>query len=1104
VAVAYKMSVVSAGGSADLALHFTRQTELGRDGKEQAREPKDGGRQALLDFEDGPVFWTREMPAGVLREDAEVDRVAAHVFGWDADVGRAEERLALEQERGHLSTLEGGRYEFRTDEERAREALAPPRKSRADMSPQEREVVRCRAYFSMREAEESARRRRGAGKTVTGYGVIISFDEQVTNKEVRELVDRFLETPMEVVFRKGERPRQVPNPLRCLPAMFAIHDEGTEHKHCHAQFDCRDARGEKVKIRPQVWKSFDAHWARVYAVHRRDKKLYEEHARKKAETQEWKRSTRERAGKNLPPLPKPHRVADERDQRLLKVRSQIKTDLLTLGLDPAKFRIAERLKGLRSRDETRRLKASAELAEARLLHAVATSAGAGEVRALEGRAQALAGELRDALAAQEAAEKRRAGGEKKPEPFYRTTKQEAELKALTRDRIAAARDDRRAGLLAGQFDLAGARAAASAKELAEFAQNRNFVEIEVRLGESWTLSAVAQQTTSMCRPDGPQRGQRLLPGIGALSAGERLEELNRVKAQVESQVAALEERLRQRERADRWRAGLLGRALEEAKAERERVGRGAPAPLYTVEVYEELDGLAHRLRDSGLARRLHETGRSHRLSPERAQATAEVELGRELVARKELLLVELRYSHTLEVSRQAAGRAPADHAGESLHAEVKERERAYRSAVDYLMARQANVADCLTTLGVTREEVTPRFTAGELEGLREFVALMPRGRSRTEFERALGRVVRPPEKAPEAVKEVIKEVIKEPVREPRPVPPPERKPEPLSDRETAALHATVLVAKVRAVAWLTEAERFKLYSLFRHIEVKGQWGETLVWSVAQAKYELEKRDHWTIDKNQLAASVREAEKEIQLRGEALEARAASAAAGHERVLNEFVRAMDVRETHGLGMPGPELNPEQTKEIERLLAVTRNGQDLQLLVRAEAEQDLWAAAGRAEARGLLALFDLFEDKEKRDLGDRQAEKKLSSLPPDHPLAADLKRYLDYRQAEGAKMTSFALDAEKAARDLRAQCNERYGRQAPPLFLEEEVGPAREKLNCAGYHEKRFVVKEINVRGPQVLCGDGRIEPAKFVEGLGSNYEKYNEYDLAREFEHALTH
>lgn len=452
-----------AGGGGGKARHITRGTELDRLVERFISRLTDRGSEGpapeIDEIEDGPRFWTRNMPEWALAEDPAADALAAHAYGWESDVALAEERLERELRRGNLEPIGGEALAVRSAQERAPAALAPPRAAGGSLEREELEVVRFRAYIEMRDGEESRTRRRGRGRAVTGCEMVFSFDRPMTNGDIRALTDEFLERPMKVVLNRVRGPELVTNPLRDLPAGAAVHGGGG---HVHLLFDNRDERGAAVRLAPQVWRSFDVHWARIWSEYERDPELFREHVQKKEQTEVWKRDARERRGWGLPPAPKPERVADLFDQRALRMKSQIVTDLKTAGLDPARFRIVERSVS-RSDNAFGRLAARLELAEERFRHALATGAPLETARGRSNEMERLAGEAERSRKA-----RRRAGKRGEPAPL-RTDREADELARLRAGRAEAAFDDVKTALLLGNYEYLKAKARISGDKGARLA-----------------------------------------------------------------------------------------------------------------------------------------------------------------------------------------------------------------------------------------------------------------------------------------------------------------------------------------------------------------------------------------------------------------------------------------------------------------------------------------------------------------------------------------------------------------------------------------------------------------------------------------------------------
>src|SRR5437588_73271 len=154
-----KGSRIRAGGGSNMSRHNTRRTELERLLRDFIKgistEREDGKQARDFELDDAPRFWTRNMPDEALVEDTRADAIAAHVYGWELDIALAEERLEKEIKRGHLVPLDGQPIELRSAEERALTMLAPSKIPYERLSAAEKEVIRFRAFFEMRDQEES-------------------------------------------------------------------------------------------------------------------------------------------------------------------------------------------------------------------------------------------------------------------------------------------------------------------------------------------------------------------------------------------------------------------------------------------------------------------------------------------------------------------------------------------------------------------------------------------------------------------------------------------------------------------------------------------------------------------------------------------------------------------------------------------------------------------------------------------------------------------------------------------------------------------------------------------------------------------------------------
>lgn len=975
------------GGGGGKSRHNTRRSELERLADRVIRRLAGGDAPAELtaldgQVDEGPRFWTRNLPEWVMEADADTDPLAAHAWDWESDVALAEGRLEREVKRGTLEALDGGAVAIRSTRERALAALGPPRAAEA-LAKEEREIILFRGYMEMRDHEESNTLRRGRGRPVTGYEMVFSFDLPVTNDDIRLLTDAFLDTPMRVVFNKKRGPELVDNPLRDLPAGGATHPEGTLVKHTHLLFANRDASGRAVQIRPQVWRSFDVHWATVWSEFVRDPELFRDHVRKKEETEAWKRDARERAERGLPPAPKPERVADLHDQKALKLRSQIRTDLKTVGLDPEKFRIVERPVARRANDPVRRLAAGLELAEERFVHALATASPLVEVRRLGDEMDRLAGEAVRAREARAAAGKR-----DMPAPLH-TDREAEELTRLRAERTEAALDDTKAALLVGDYDYIKAQAEAS-------------------------------------------RGRARRAGAEARDADVQAER-------------------------DERRHRLVMRAVEEARESRSDRDMKMPGPRYWVEVYNALDELGHSEREAKVARRLRESCRAYRLAPERVRETAEVELGRELVARMYMLAAAAAWEAAVRESE--AGRNRSEEERATLRAAAKGSEQEYVRARLYREERRVGASECLVKMGAGDGEVAPRLTAEEVTELRDFASRMGKGEERDEFLTALA-------KAEEARRgrERLEQL---------------RSREPMPDGEVVRLSAGAELARHRAGAARRALNRHERTGEFYEWHVKD--GDKVEgWSLALAVNRLE-ADGRNRRLRGIVGLVRDAveKRTVALRDEA------EASEREARSLDETLgEALEVREAHGLGCPEPEFTPAQEREIENHVMASRDVDELAEFCQLEFGRDQERAAGRSLAREIVLTLGAHADAAEHEEYDRELAEVMGALPRRDPLAAKIKVYLECRREEQLSAAEFLKIAHEVAAGQSEQCLALTGRAPRAVFTREEYEVVAGSLaKVADDREHDRLVRESN--RALVVGEGGRPEQAEQL-----SFRKFN--------------
>ncbi len=319
-----KSSAGYAGGGGSNARHITRESEL--------VQGKNGEERNLLN-EEGPRFWTRNIERDFMTQaDPTIGELAHHVYGHESDMELAEERLEEALGRGLLKPKPGEELKLRSAEERAEAMLKPRKSTYADASELEKEVINFRGFVDMEEDIEFNRPRRGGGKTRTFYHQERPLDVDIKNSDARALVNDDLEN----------------SPYKDLPTGCALHyHQGRLHAHvltlARTENDNAKELGYKLQLGHRSHRSQDDRWADRWREYTGDDLEYEERKRKKDETKKYREYALEQRRQGLEPGREPERVQNLRNQKLLKLRSQIITDLITIGKHPEKYYIVEQL-----------------------------------------------------------------------------------------------------------------------------------------------------------------------------------------------------------------------------------------------------------------------------------------------------------------------------------------------------------------------------------------------------------------------------------------------------------------------------------------------------------------------------------------------------------------------------------------------------------------------------------------------------------------------------------------------------------------------------------------------------------------------------------------
>lgn len=150
-------------------------------------------------------------------------------------------------------------------------------------------------YARQLEEDEMGKPEYGRGQTRTHYRAIYSFEKEVGDLKMREMVDRHLEENF---------------PL--ARAIAAIHRD-TDHPHVHVQIAARQTDGRKVQLSREQYRSLDERWAWIYGQEF-GREIAAEHMQKKREWRAWMKESHERVSRGEQPRPRPKRAAHDRNQ----------------------------------------------------------------------------------------------------------------------------------------------------------------------------------------------------------------------------------------------------------------------------------------------------------------------------------------------------------------------------------------------------------------------------------------------------------------------------------------------------------------------------------------------------------------------------------------------------------------------------------------------------------------------------------------------------------------------------------------------------------------------------------------------------------------------
>ncbi len=158
------------------------------------------------------------------------------------------------------------------------------------------QIDNLKEYARQREEDELEKSRTGSGQTRTHYRAIYSFDREVSDEQVKRMIDEHLN-------------KNFPD-----ARYIAANHHDTEHTHAHIWLEARDTNEKKINISNKQYKTLDDDFARICAEELQDRSLYDDHINKKNQTQDWKREAYEARQRGEATPQKPTRAADKRNQ----------------------------------------------------------------------------------------------------------------------------------------------------------------------------------------------------------------------------------------------------------------------------------------------------------------------------------------------------------------------------------------------------------------------------------------------------------------------------------------------------------------------------------------------------------------------------------------------------------------------------------------------------------------------------------------------------------------------------------------------------------------------------------------------------------------------
>ena len=716
-----KVSVGKSGYGSAHASYITRMSALDPDGKRDQRGVEEREYQPPLFAPDDQG--TAEPTVQEALENSLNERALS---GRKEHGGRDQDRVDPIWTRNAPHFLTGESHGSRTDidPQKPRESERRGAQDTSDALTLKEKVQNVKDYFASLEDYE----RRKGGRT--HYRIILSFDVPATNRQIRDLTNKFLEQAF---------PKAI--------AFGAIHRD-TEHPHVHLYLNSRQVDGRRIQLKNNEFKTIDEKWARVYSDFAGDRSVYVEHLRKKEETRQWKIAAAEAYRKGEPIPPKPERDADRRDglaqRRLSAERSNARDQGKTIEARPP----AEPVGRPASEKETSRLLAKEEVASEQLAHLIRTDARDKEIK----WAARIAHELTAALKKTREARKEM-GRERMPQVVY-TTEEWKQIKEYGASRDLPVKDDGAAARLQSGRVIAGAELKDAEGKAGAFQSSRHFWKFEA---EGWDRGLSLKEVEQAIKTKSEERLKLynfLRPSRREMIRGQ-IDYLQEVKKDIQKQLTAKELAISKNLGAAETRFQVATKQVEQGRQARSAYGKQLPAPVFHKEELARMEGIASRNKDGQLLTYVYEQVRDKALDNPSPQALSRAK-GRSVMARLEMLKQADRFkaavqfgdfrqlplkdehgrdhtSSVREVSPKNALETIIRHFTDTperkrersqltdiANQQVRRAEDMSTRARDYSVAVDKILDDFCRTAGVSPKQVTPMLNAEEIGQLWDF------------------------------------------------------------------------------------------------------------------------------------------------------------------------------------------------------------------------------------------------------------------------------------------------------------------------------------------------------------------------------------------------